>query len=165
VSSEPGGDAGLVALGVSEDPPLRCVRVGDEPATGGQGGGHPRLSLLVGDRDIEVLAVALRAWGVHRLELDARAPPPRVVEVVVVDLLVAEHRAPEGHHRGTDEGVDADVDQLHRSGIGHEVEPLGDGGDPPGQGDVTLRQVTVTPLRPSGARRHARRPPTTISSS
>ena len=87
-----------------------------------------------------MLAVALRAWGVHRLELDARAPPPRVVEVVVVDLLVAEHRAPEGHHRGTDEGVDADVDQLHRSGIGHEVEPLGDGGDPPGQGDVTLRQ-------------------------
>src|SRR5512132_4626380 len=72
VAALPGGDAGLVALGVGQDPEGGGLGVVDEPAAGGQGGLDAALGLVVGDRDVEVDPVALEARGVHLLEPDRR---------------------------------------------------------------------------------------------
>lgn len=60
VAVGPGADAYLVTFCVRQDPERPGEGIVDKPATGGQGGAHPGLGLLVGHRDIEVHPVRCR---------------------------------------------------------------------------------------------------------
>jgi hypothetical protein len=54
IGADPGGDAGLVALGIGQHPPRRGHLVADDPATGRDRGRDPCLGLVVGHPDVEM---------------------------------------------------------------------------------------------------------------
>jgi hypothetical protein len=71
VAVGPGADAGLVALGIGENPERAREGIADQPAASVGGGAHACLGLVVGHRDVGAGPAALRAWRVHLLESDS----------------------------------------------------------------------------------------------
>jgi O-acetylserine/cysteine efflux transporter len=71
----PDGQVGLVALGVSKRPPIGCMRVVHDMAACGQSGSNACLCLVARHVDVDVDAVALRAWRAHPLEREGRPVP------------------------------------------------------------------------------------------
>ena len=74
----PRADARLVALGIGEDPERPGAGRTHERSAGRDRRRHPLLGNVVGDRDIEVDAIALGARLVHLLEPERRPDPVRV---------------------------------------------------------------------------------------
>jgi hypothetical protein len=71
--------------------------------------GDSHLSLVVRHGDVNVDALALRARRIHRLEPNRRTAGVWIDQILVAQLLVSEHSAPERQHISADERVDRDV--------------------------------------------------------
>ena len=78
VAALPGTDAGLVALRVGQHPEGRCCRIGEQSATGRERGVDTAAGGVMGHVDIEMDAIALRAWDVHLLKPDRGTAAQRV---------------------------------------------------------------------------------------
>ena len=98
-------------------------RVVDEPAPGRQRRRDSRLRLIVWDPDVEMDSVALRPRRVHVLEPDRRTAGSGIDQILVTNLLVAEQRLPKGHHVGTDQRVDGELDGLQHRRIRSRPSP------------------------------------------
>jgi hypothetical protein len=119
IAALPGGDAGLVALGVGQHPERGRLGVVAEPAARGQGCRDATLRLVVRHADVEVDPVALGPGCVHLLEPDGRPLPELIHQRVLGSggqhfVLVAHDRHPERPDCGDVQRVDRDLHHLRR---------------------------------------------------
>ena len=159
VAALPGADAGLVALGVGEHPERGRGAVVDQRAARLERGGDPLLGDVVRHRDVDVEALAVGLGRVGLLEPQRHTASGRVGDVVAARV-VAEHRLPERQDRRGGGGVERELHQLRRRGVGVGPRLGRELADPAGQphvargegadvvaeerdGDVRVAQVDV----------------------
>src|SRR5690606_4563940 len=137
----PAGDVDTVVVGRAQGEPERWVgTILDDLPAGGYCRLNPLLELVSGDADVDVEAATARSRVAEGMERSTRVPPGGV-DRVVLDLLVAERRRPEGTHRGVRVVGDGEAEHRETGGVGRDTHLRGDAGDGPGQGDVEIGQL------------------------